>query len=123
METAKFTLKARSNINFITKIRAKNKGNAEFSVSVSDENDTFKTTKKLNIYSPFPLSHESQMGFLPSGSQKSLFVPSEYDKFALLVSSSPSAILEGFATYLAEYPYGCSEQISSKILNFPLFRI
>lgn len=116
METAKFTLKARSNINFITKIRAKNKGNAEFSVSVSDENDTFKTTKKLNIYSPFPLGHESQMGFLPSGSQKSLFVPSEYDKFALLVSSSPSAILEGFTTYLAEYPYGCSEQISSKIL-------
>ena len=100
------------------KVRAKDSlGNAEILFTASDDKESSKysTTLSVRPSMPYQMWLESASTEKKSATvdvKKNLY--SEFEQREASVSNIPSAYQAGLIRYLADYPYGCSEQITSK---------
>ena len=113
-KTANFSIKAldmlgNADIKFFAKCISKNCNDIQENSIVS--------TMSLRPSSPYEV-------FISSGKEKNKTIKDikeffkEYNKNELIVSPSPIVLIQGLFDFLSEYPYGCTEQITSKV--FPI---
>ncbi len=109
-------------LNAQVKVLETGKGELEFLAASDKQNYSYKV--ELPLIQPYPLSTHNEQG---SSKDKLKFsVPSAYKNgtYRLSVSGDPLERLRGGMEYLLNYPYGCAEQTSSKLLallNLPPF--
>ncbi|PID47101.1 MAG: hypothetical protein CR967_05590 [Proteobacteria bacterium] len=101
------------------KINVKSKGKGFVSLDASTSGDKFSHKVELPLIYPYPLSTYNEQGETKDGLL--LEAPEEYmqgdtPRYALSVSGDVLSRLRGGVDYLINYPYGCSEQVSSKLL-------
>ena len=100
------------------KVRAKKElGGAEITFTANDSTESSKYTSTMSVRPSMPYQI-----WIASGStdKKEAVVDvkhstySEYSKRNLSVANIPASFMDGLDFYLANYPYGCSEQVTSK---------
>lgn len=100
------------------KIKAKNKlGSAEIKFTASDSSESSQVSSTLSVRPLMPYQTWVVSGFSKNGKEEVAIKQTLYDEYAkrnVSVSNVPASLEEGLSVYLAEYPYGCSEQITSK---------
>lgn len=104
--TVSFTVKAKEPL-----------GNAEILFTAGDAQESSKYTTTLSVRPsmPYQIWIESDATEKKNASidvKKNLYT--EYAKREVTVGNIPASYENGLSRYLAEYPYGCSEQITSK---------
>ncbi len=78
-------------------------------------------TSTLSVRPPVPFFTEVKLDAAGPGATKvdlERRVYQEYSKQEADASSSPMILVKGLESYIAGYPYGCSEQIVSKVFPF-----
>lgn len=100
------------------KVRAKNiLGGAELKFVASDEKESSTLSSTLSVRPSMPYQMWVTSGKANAKSPEIDVNHKLYDEFAkreVAVSNVPTSFLDGLNFYLAEYPYGCSEQVTSK---------
>ncbi|MBQ4379317.1 MAG: hypothetical protein II821_09000 [Treponema sp.] len=100
------------------KVKAKNVlGGAELKFIASDSTESSTLSSTISVRPPMPYQI-----WIDSGKTDKKEITADvkrdlYDEFAkrdLSVSNIPASFLDGLNFYLANYPYGCSEQVTSK---------
>lgn len=107
-QTVHFKLKAKSQLGA---------AKLSFKASMGDKSSTMSAT--LSVRPAMPLSTYIESGKSEEG-QKTLDIMQtlypEYRKVNATVSTSPMILIFGLQRYLDNYPYGCTEQLTSKAL-------
>lgn len=107
-------------------VKAKNKlGNADLVFKAIYKDHTSKSTISLSIRPATPYMTTLTSGVIkPQGSEtislKRKLKP-EFGKGVVSASVTPLAFASGLLSYLEEYPYGCTEQLTSK--GFPILAL
>lgn len=114
LKSGEFEIEPMASLNLIANIKAQSVGEAYFTINVNSGDEILKSEKKLNIYSPFPLSYTERLGSTKDSA--TLKFPSGYTKGLFAISSDFSSIFRAYSHYFYKYPYGCTEQISSQLL-------
>lgn len=99
-------------------IEIKSFGKGELKFKAKTPQDTFSYDVELPLIFAYPLSTFNKQG--ETKTPLTLVAPKEYMQgftptFSLSVSGDVFARLRGGSEYLVNYPYGCSEQTSSKM--------
>ncbi len=100
------------------KIKAKNiLGGAELKFVASDATESSSLSSTLSVRPSMPYqiwinSGKTDKKTLTADVNHRLY--DEYAKRSVSVSNIPASFLEGLDFYLANYPYGCAEQVTSK---------
>lgn len=112
-----FNLKPMESIHTKFTLKALNLGNSDLNISVDDSGRTFLNSSNLDVISQYPKSTFAKTGY---ASQKTSFelTDDSYKKLAVGVSQSPAIMNVILEENLREYPYGCTEQITSKLLAY-----
>lgn len=106
-------LKALSNSHEKFSLNARDLGNASLNFIVQDKDKIYKNKLEFSIISQFPASKFFKSGFAKSKINLDLSDESYKNAF-VNVSATPNAI--SFVHDLNSYPYGCTEQITSKMV-------
>ncbi|PSM51382.1 alpha-2-macroglobulin domain-containing protein [Campylobacter blaseri] len=110
------TLKPLESVQIKGKISALNLGNAKFTINLTeDESSKFNHITNLNVISPYPNSRYLKNGFIETYQDFNISDDS-YKTLYINTSSSPKGVFSNLAKEIIKYPYGCTEQISTKIL-------
>lgn len=105
-----------------TQIKVKAKavlGDARLIFTAQAGDKTAKAETSLSVRPPLPAMTALVAGYVPSGEK---IVPQDralYQEFATAdaaLSALPVALIPGLASYLDQYPYGCTEQIISRVM-------
>ena len=107
-------LKPLENKAFIFKISALEAGAAEYNVTISDKNSSKTVQSLLDVVSPYTISTYAKSSVFDKESVISL--PKGFHNISIDASSSVSSVLLAASKNLVEYPYGCAEQRSSRLL-------
>ncbi|MEI6730016.1 MAG: alpha-2-macroglobulin family protein, partial [Pseudomonadota bacterium] len=103
------------------KLQASDKlGSGELRLTASSGSEHFTISQTLSIRPPLPATTILKSGFTKELSDTVKDLPILYPELADIhaaVSSLPLAIIGGLRDYLVNYPYGCSEQLTSQ--TFP----
>jgi len=110
-----FALKPLSNLRIHTKLKALNLGDANISVEIANEKEKFTNVSQFSVLSQYPLSHFEAAGY-SNAQTVDLALNEAYKKAAVSVSKSPAVLLSAYTEYLLQYPHGCTEQLTSKLL-------
>ena len=94
-------------------LNALNLGDAELNFKVVDEDKIYENRLKFSVISQYPASKFFKSGFTKYNTDFNLNDES-YKNAIINVSATPNAIT--FAHDLRYYPYGCTEQVTSKML-------
>ncbi len=99
-----------------TTLIAQKEGKGVIDLRLSDASSTITHTTEIPIYSPYGLSSLVQKGITKEPIK--ITIPPQYQGGSAIVTLSDNLIgsMRDDLKYLIEYPYGCSEQISSGIL-------
>lgn len=103
-----FRLKAKSQL-----------GNGAITFSVSTEGKVTQRTVNLSIRPASAYRTQSSLGRMDGKEQRVTYIRQMYDEYAkrdARVSYSPLVLSSALAQYLANYPYNCSEQITSQAI-------
>lgn len=105
-----------STVNF--KVKAKDLlGAAEIKFTASDATESISLSSTLSVRPSMPYQVLINAGLSKKSSVEVDVNHRLYDEFAkreVSVSNVPASFLDGLNFYLANYPYGCAEQITSK---------
>lgn len=100
------------------KVKAKNiLGGAEIKFTANDEKESSKLSSTLSVRPSMPYQIWIKAGTSKAKSPEINVDHKLYEEFAqrdVSVSNIPTTFLDGLNFYLANYPYGCSEQVTSK---------
>ena len=107
-------LKPFENKAFVLKISALETGAGEYNVTISDKNSSKTLQNLLDVVSPYTISTYAKSSVFDKESKISL--PKGYHDVSIDASSSVSSVLLAASKNLVEYPYGCAEQRSSRLL-------
>ena len=107
-------LKPLENKAFTFKISALEAGAAEYNVTISDKNSSKTVQSLLDVVSPYTISTYAKSSVFDKESMISL--PKGFHNVSIDASSSVSSVLLAASKNLVEYPYGCAEQRSSRLL-------
>ena len=107
-------LKPFENKAFVLKISALETGAGEYNVTISDKNSSKTLQNLLDVVSPYTISTYAKSSVFDKESKISL--PKGYHDVSVDASSSVSSVLLAASKNLVEYPYGCAEQRSSRLL-------
>jgi len=99
---------------FTFKISALETGAAEYNVTISDKNSSKTVQSLLDVVSPYTISTYAKSSVFDKESKISL--PKGFHSVSIDASSSVSSVLLAASKNLVEYPYGCAEQRSSRLL-------
>ena len=99
---------------FAFKISALETGAGEYNVTISDKNSSKTVQSLLDVVSPYTISTYAKSSVFDKESKISL--PKGYHNVSVDASSSVSSVLLAASKNLVEYPYGCAEQRSSRLL-------
>ncbi len=122
-EKATLTIKDGDEGKLTYKIRAKNGvGVAHIIFSAAGNGETTKSSTEIAVR-PVTTSHINVInGEIKAGEEAKISIPDEYIKEGrfdrLAISASKLTLFLGGLDYLIQYPYGCSEQLTSK--TFPM---
>ena len=96
-------------------------GNANFMFKATSGDKSSQRTVTTSVRPASPFITRIQAGYVDAGKDKSIKTPrrmyKEFRTNEVSVSKLPLSIAKGFMDYLEKYPYGCTEQITSK--GFP----
>ncbi|MEZ0273830.1 MAG: alpha-2-macroglobulin, partial [Roseimicrobium sp.] len=103
------------------KVRVKDElGGAELTFFASAGGEEAKRSTTLSVRPASPFMTHVQSGYFRLGKQdiavKREMFP-EFRKTNATVSTAPLGLARGLESYLREYPYGCSEQITSRAMS------
>jgi uncharacterized repeat protein (TIGR01451 family) len=103
------------------KVRVKDElGGAELTFFASAGGEEAKRSTTLSVRPASPFMTHVQSGYFRLGKQdiavKRDMFP-EFRKTNATVSTAPLGLARGLESYLREYPYGCSEQITSRAMS------
>ncbi|MGP1359105.1 alpha-2-macroglobulin family protein [Campylobacter sp.] len=107
-------LKPLENKAFTFKISALEAGAAEYNVTISDKNSSKTVQSLLDVVNPYTISTYAKSSVFDKESMISL--PKGFHNVGIDASSSVSSVLLAASKNLVEYPYGCAEQRSSRLL-------
>ena len=107
-------LKPLENKAFTFKISALEAGAAEYNVTISDKNSSKTVQSLLDVVNPYTISTYAKSSVFDKESMISL--PKGFHNVSIDASSSVSSVLLAASKNLVEYPYGCAEQRSSRLL-------
>ncbi|WP_107784841.1 alpha-2-macroglobulin family protein [Campylobacter concisus] len=107
-------LKPLENKAFTFKISALEAGAAEYNVTISDKNSSKTVQSLLDVVSPYTISTYAKSSVFNKENMISL--PKGFHNVSIDASSSVSSVLLAASKNLVEYPYGCAEQRSSRLL-------
>lgn len=107
-------LKPLENKAFAFKISALEAGAGEYNITVSDKNSSKTVQNLLDVVNPYTISTYAKSSVFDKESKISL--PKGYHNVSVDASSSVSSVLLAASKNLVEYPYGCAEQRSSRLL-------
>ena len=100
------------------KVKANNVlGGAEIAFKAADASESSKLSTTLSVRPSMPYQIWIKSGKTDKKEISADVKHSLYDEFAkrsLSVSNVPTTFLDGLNFYLANYPYGCAEQVTSK---------
>ncbi len=116
LEENNLTIAPNSSTVVNAKLDVKEKGRGKIKLIAKFGQDEVSREVELPIYSPYAISTKTFKGI--SNKQESLIIPKEYmgAKVYITLSDNLIGILGNDLKYLIGYPYGCTEQITSKIL-------
>ncbi|RBP37730.1 hypothetical protein DES53_113112 [Roseimicrobium gellanilyticum] len=103
------------------KVRVKGElGGAELTFHASAGGEEAKRSTTLSVRPATPYMTHVQSGYFRLGKQdiavnRDMFP--EFRKTSATVSTAPLGLARGLESYLREYPYGCSEQITSRAMS------
>ena len=103
------------------KVRVKDElGGAELTFHASAGGEETKRSTTLSVRPSSPFMTHVQSGYFRLGKQdivvnRDMFP--EFRKTNATVSTAPLGLARGLESYLREYPYGCSEQITSRAMS------
>ncbi|NOZ91188.1 MAG: hypothetical protein GXO60_07905 [Epsilonproteobacteria bacterium] len=115
-DTKPIEIAPKSSIVIKAKLHAKEDGKGEISLQAHYGADIVSRSVELPIYTPYTISTKTFKGI--TNKEVKLTVPPEYKGATAYISLSDNLIgvLRDDLKYLVEYPYGCAEQTTSKIL-------
>ncbi len=115
-DTKPLVIAPNSSIVIDAKLQAIDEGKGEITIQAHFNNELVSNNIELPIYSPYAISTKTFKGITNKVIKFS--IPSEYKnaKMYLNISNNLIGVLRDDLKYIVEYPYGCAEQISSKIL-------
>jgi alpha-2-macroglobulin len=98
-----------------TKLEALEEGKGYVEFSINDDNKTFTKKVELLTLSPFALQSKTYKG--ATSVVRDIKIPKKFigGNIDVTISNNLIGSLRGDLKYLMKYPYGCAEQISSKI--------
>ncbi len=96
-------------------LKAKEQGRAKITIN-ADSNNKISNSVELSIYSPYAISTKTFKGI--TNKKVTFTIPKKYmgAEAYIYLSDNLIGVLANDLKYLIGYPYGCAEQISSKIL-------
>lgn len=102
------------------RVKAKSQlGNGAITFSVNNEGKVTQRTMNLSIRPASAYRTQSSLGRMDGKEQSVTYIRQMYDEYAqrdARVSYSPLVLSSALAQYLANYPYNCSEQITSQAI-------
>ena len=107
-------LKPLENKAFTFKISALEAGAGEYNITISDKNSSKTAQNLLDVVNPYTISTYAKSSVFDKESMISL--PKGFHNVSIDASSSVSSVLLAASKNLVEYPYGCAEQRSSRLL-------
>ena len=107
-------LKPLENKAFTFKISALEAGAGEYNITISDKNSSKTAQNLLDVVNPYTISTYAKSSVFDKESIISL--PKGFHNVSIDASSSVSSVLLAASKNLVEYPYGCAEQRSSRLL-------
>ena len=110
----KANLKPLENKSFNFKISAHELGAGEYNITIRDKNNTKTIQNLLSVVSPYTISTYAKSGVFDKESNFSL--PKGFSDVTIDASNSGTSVLLAASKNLVNYPYGCTEQKSSKLL-------
>ena len=110
----KANLKPLENKSFNFKISAHELGAGEYNITIRDKNNTKTIQNLLSVVSPYTISTYAKSGVFNKESNFSL--PKGFSDVTIDASNSGTSVLLAASKNLVNYPYGCTEQKSSKLL-------
>lgn len=100
------------------KVKAKDVlGGAEIKFTASDATESSSLSATMSVRPSMPYQIWIQAGLAKNNKAETDVNRRLYDEFAkrqVSVSNVPASFIDGLDFYLANYPYGCAEQITSK---------
>lgn len=116
--TIDYTLGEGKDVTSTIRVKAKNiLGNAELKFTAKDNTDYSVLSSTLSVRPSMPYQIWINSGVSKKGKLDVDVNHKLYDEFAkreVSVANIPTSFLDGLDFYLANYPYGCAEQITSK---------
>ncbi|MEI6714935.1 MAG: MG2 domain-containing protein [Verrucomicrobiota bacterium] len=100
-------------------------GNAEIKFSAQAGTERIEQRSTMSIRPATPRSAIVQSGWFRSDSHEVNIdhdFHSQFSKREVVVSTTPLGLAKGLAAYLREYPFGCSEQITSRAFPWLVLR-
>ncbi|QCD44922.1 alpha-2-macroglobulin family protein [Campylobacter mucosalis] len=91
-----------------------NIGKANFEITAKSKDEIFISKTALDVVNPYPVSTYAKS--LSIDKNKKISLPKGYEKVRIDASTQISSLLASASTELIHYPYGCSEQRSSRLL-------
>jgi len=111
----KITLKANENVKVDLNLDANQTGKAFLKFIVKDSNQTYTNTQNFDIIPSYPLS--TFVKSLLTSQKQTISLDSEFKNIKIDASNSIQSLLATNSDKLINYPYGCVEQRSSKLLE------
>ncbi|MCD8213808.1 MAG: alpha-2-macroglobulin, partial [Campylobacter sp.] len=96
------------------KITGKDIGKANFNIELNDGNNIMNNETNLDIISPYPISTYARS--LTLSNPKDIKLPQGFRNVSIDASNSVTSLLSAASENLIQYPYGCAEQRSSRLL-------
>lgn len=110
----KVNLKPLENKLLPLKIAAKEAGKANFEITLDNSGDTLTNYTNLDVVDPYPISTYAKS--LVISKAKDIKLPKGFTNVSIDASNSVTSLLNAASQNLIEYPYGCAEQRSSRLL-------
>lgn len=107
-------LKAKQSISVPIKISAKEAGSAFFEIVVDDGSEKFSSKTNLNVIHSYPKSTYAKSFSIDK--IRKFKLPQGFENVQIDASTSIASLLTSASKNLIEYPHGCAEQRSSRLL-------
>lgn len=109
------TVAPNSSVVVNASLKALEEGKAEITISTVVDRKEYSNTLKIEVMTPYTLETESYRDTVTKKSVVRIASRYKGGKAIVSISDNPVGALYSELKYLIDYPYGCAEQISSRI--------
>ncbi|MGB2553515.1 alpha-2-macroglobulin family protein [Campylobacter sp. MOP51] len=115
LEKDKISLKPNENLKMVVALDVNETGKSYLKFSANDGKETYSHKLNFDAIHPYPLSTFAKS--FQASEQKTITLDNDFKSIRIDASNSIKSMLGANSDKLINYPYGCSEQRSSRLLE------